>query len=469
MTVRREDGQGMRHSNSWPNRSQRTVRVRVDPLSRAFTIISTNRSEEDDEEEEEEEEEDEENNQETNRDKKEEEEEVEEKYELKIIGKSLTHCSTNKDKIKDEEKDDNVDRIVGIDRKSKRHSEFQRKTLHSSLRALNRHRLYVETSALSSTISTASRRRRRRRSSSSISNSNSNSNSNSSIELKIFDVASIDLRDDVKDNKEGSSLLVDTSQLAKEEKEKEEEEEEEKKGEEKEKDEDKDEDKNKIGKPTVVLTPHIEIVDYDRIGGTSSQSDRHACPKCTSEGQLRLQVDPFRSPITYDASNGPCSINGTQTRTQSILNRKKRQIDRSNIPGRSTWPDGRIASFATGYLAKRELNFGRKKRNELSAVNQQTCRPYDLCKEATLRRHYYPEGGWGYVIVTCSMLVHFLGVGLQFAAPGTWHRSAELKFDHPPLHSAGFKILLVRCGKFCKATVANYGGLTFALYEAKRS
>ncbi|XP_043502345.1 uncharacterized protein LOC122524264 [Polistes fuscatus] len=356
--------------------------------------------------------------------------EVEEKYELKIFGKSLTHCSTNKDKVKRAEKEDNVDRIAGIDRKSRRHSEFQRKTLHSSLRALNRHRLYVETSALSSTISTASRRRR---SSSSI--SNSNSNSNSSIELKIFDVASIGLRDNVKDNKEGSSLLVDTSQLARE-KEEEEEEEEEKKGEEKDKDEDKDEDKNKIGKPTVVLTPHIEIVDYDRIGGTSSQSDRHACPKCTSEGQLRLQVDPFRSPITYDASNG-ASINGTQTRTQSILNRKKKEIDRSNIPGRSTWPDGRIASFATGYLAKRELNFARKKRNELSAVNQQTCRPYDLCKEATLRRHYYPEGGWGYVIVTCSMLVHLLGVGLQFAAPGTWHRSAELKFDHPPLHSAG--------------------------------
>ncbi|EFN84991.1 hypothetical protein EAI_17332, partial [Harpegnathos saltator] len=54
-----------------------------------------------------------------------------------------------------------------------------------------------------------------------------------------------------------------------------------------------------------------------------------------------------------------------------------------------------------------------------------------------LRRHYYPEGGWGYVIVTCSMLVHFLGVGLQLAAPGTWHVTAELKFRHPPLHSAG--------------------------------
>ncbi|KAI4498759.1 hypothetical protein M0802_006226 [Mischocyttarus mexicanus] len=389
MTVRREDGQGMRHSNSWPDRSQRTVRVRVDPLSRAFTIISSNRSED---EEEEEEEEDTKYNRDNNRDDKDEKE----NYELKILGKSLTRCSTIKDKVKNEEIEDNIDPIVEIYRKSKRQSEFQRKTLHSSLKGLNRHRLYVET------------------------------------------------------------------QLAKEKEEDKKEEEEEKK------DEDKDEDKNNIEKPTVVLTPHIEIVDYDRIGGTSSQSDRHACPKCTSEGQLRLQVDPFRSPITYDESNGD-RINVTQTRTHSILNRKRREIDRSNIPGRSTWPDGRITSFASGYLAKRELNFGKKNRNVLSTINQQTCRPYDLCKEATLRRHYYPEGGWGYVIVTCSMLVHFLGVGLQFAAPGTWHLTAQLKFHHPPLYSAGLKILPVRCGKFCKPTLANYGGLTFALYEARRS
>lgn len=39
----------------------------------------------------------------------------------------------------------------------------------------------------------------------------------------------------------------------------------------------------------------------------------------------------------------------------------------------------------------------------------------DPRKTATLYRHYYPEGGWGYVIVTCSVLVSVLGQGLQLS------------------------------------------------------
>ncbi|KAK2579599.1 hypothetical protein KPH14_010893 [Odynerus spinipes] len=240
MTIRREDGNGMRHSSSWPDRSRRTVRVRVDPLSRAFTIVpaAVSRSEEEEEK-------------------------------LEIFRKS---SGDNTEKI---EKKDEESSIREADRKSGARREFQKKTLHSSLRALNRHRLYVETS-LSSTISTGRRRGR----------------SNSSIELKIFDVAS------------------------------------------------------------------IHGLNDDGVGSVKKE-------------------------------------------------------------------------------AKRETTFPRKKRNGFPTGNQQTCRPYDLRKEATLRRHYYPEGGWGYVIVTCSMLVHFLGIGLQFAAPGSWHVTAELKFHHPPLHSAG--------------------------------
>lgn len=31
----------------------------------------------------------------------------------------------------------------------------------------------------------------------------------------------------------------------------------------------------------------------------------------------------------------------------------------------------------------------------------------------TLKQHYYPEGGWGWVIVTCAVLVQILTHGLQ--------------------------------------------------------
>ncbi|XP_065339096.1 monocarboxylate transporter 10-like isoform X1 [Cloeon dipterum] len=51
----------------------------------------------------------------------------------------------------------------------------------------------------------------------------------------------------------------------------------------------------------------------------------------------------------------------------------------------------------------------------------------DPKKTATLYRHYYPEGGWGYVIVTCSVLVSVLGQGLQLSF-GHLISPAENKF-----------------------------------------
>lgn len=33
---------------------------------------------------------------------------------------------------------------------------------------------------------------------------------------------------------------------------------------------------------------------------------------------------------------------------------------------------------------------------------------------AGIFQHYYPEGGWGYVVLICAFLTHFLAHGLQF-------------------------------------------------------
>ena len=36
-------------------------------------------------------------------------------------------------------------------------------------------------------------------------------------------------------------------------------------------------------------------------------------------------------------------------------------------------------------------------------------------KQATIRQHYYPEGGWGYVVLCCASLVNILAHGLQMS------------------------------------------------------
>lgn len=169
--------------------------------------------------------------------------------------------------------------------------------------------------------------------------------------------------------------------------------------------------------PRRAANPQIEVVDYDDV--TASGRVKHACPKCTSEGLLRERVDPFRSPAS----------------------------SRRSIAGRGDKPEtGRKYSGGEGKMrnswrrigARGLLIGGGRKKEKGGRRNPVLCRPVnDVRKEATLRRHYYPEGGWGYVIVTCSALVHFLGIGLQLAAPGSWYLTAELVFHQPALHTAG--------------------------------
>ncbi|KAG7201415.1 hypothetical protein KM043_004175 [Ampulex compressa] len=54
-----------------------------------------------------------------------------------------------------------------------------------------------------------------------------------------------------------------------------------------------------------------------------------------------------------------------------------------------------------------------------------------------LCRHYYTEGGWGWVVTVVGTLVHLLGPGLQLSIPATLARPATVKFYHHPLHTAG--------------------------------
>ncbi|XP_024942948.1 uncharacterized protein LOC112494658 [Cephus cinctus] len=197
------------------------------------------------------------------------------------------------------------------------------------------------------------------------------------------------------------------------------------------------EDKNRLKEPPVIIQLENENPsNYQDFVVSSPEAikSRHACPKCKSDGFLQLQIDPFRPPLDLPKSKGNCVESGSFTnrryRSQSIRNESRIEIDKS--------------------LGRRTKSFGENIRNKNE--NESSPRlPIDHRKETTLRRHYYPEGGWGYVIVTCSALVHFLGIGLQLSAPGSWHVSAELKFHHPPLHSAGrkdikiFHIFLIVC------------------------
>ncbi|KAL0117220.1 hypothetical protein PUN28_010218 [Cardiocondyla obscurior] len=206
--------------------------------------------------------------------------------------------------------------------------------------------------------------------------------------------------------------------------------------------------------------PRIRIVDYDDyVTSFSSKTELHACPKCTSEGALRSQIDPFRS-LSQGKRNDDPNARGV-SRHNNLIGREKYQ-------SKDIWQGNRLLIGE----ARNVDGTKQKRNNDLSPVRSAA----DFRKEATLRRHYYPEGGWGYVIVTCSVLVHFIGVGLQLAAPGCWHITAEKMFRHPPLHSAGWlgamstgvallvsPVTIAFCRRKSTRVTAVLGGLVTAL------
>ncbi|VVC32197.1 Hypothetical protein CINCED_3A000011 [Cinara cedri] len=60
--------------------------------------------------------------------------------------------------------------------------------------------------------------------------------------------------------------------------------------------------------------------------------------------------------------------------------------------------------------------------------------PLSARKRATLQRHYYPEAGWGWVIVATAIAVHVLNHGLQLSAAVTLG-AAAVKFGQPVINT----------------------------------
>lgn len=58
-----------------------------------------------------------------------------------------------------------------------------------------------------------------------------------------------------------------------------------------------------------------------------------------------------------------------------------------------------------------------------------------------LCRHYYPEGGWGWVIAVCALLVHVLNHGVQLSC-SQLVSPAAFKFQVPPVYPAGISLHL---------------------------
>lgn len=66
----------------------------------------------------------------------------------------------------------------------------------------------------------------------------------------------------------------------------------------------------------------------------------------------------------------------------------------------------------------------------------------ELRQLLTLKQHYYPEGGWGWVVVTCSVMVQILTHGLHVGSGVLVYETIK-KFGTEITMPAGKRTLLL--------------------------
>ncbi|XKL62904.1 hypothetical protein PGB90_002737 [Kerria lacca] len=90
------------------------------------------------------------------------------------------------------------------------------------------------------------------------------------------------------------------------------------------------------------------------------------------------------------------------------------KLSRSN-----TWPVVVVNLERNGCTTTTHLDANFNERTPLESINGPvsscTGTVLDPRKVATLSRHYYPEGGWGWVILGCCLIVYILNHGLQLS------------------------------------------------------
>lgn len=93
----------------------------------------------------------------------------------------------------------------------------------------------------------------------------------------------------------------------------------------------------------------------------------------------------------------------------------------------------------------------------VGAVTADMCplAPLSARKRATLQRHYYPEGDWGWVIAATAVAVHVINHGFQLSAAVTLMPAAE-KYGQPVVNTGKCYLTDVIVNKFAGLNRLNY-------------
>jgi len=121
------------------------------------------------------------------------------------------------------------------------------------------------------------------------------------------------------------------------------------------------------------------------------------------------------SPITDDSANTRPTNPRASARKNSETN-ANHPASRKNSAIPIT-PKMMRRRFSEQLILEGGLGSGAEIENLLEQGNEEeSLTAINARKKITLNKHYYPEGGWGYVIVVTTILVHLISHGLQLAS-----------------------------------------------------
>lgn len=83
-----------------------------------------------------------------------------------------------------------------------------------------------------------------------------------------------------------------------------------------------------------------------------------------------------------------------------------------------------------------ELDSGLATCSDLPSCSEALCPVVVKTEVPTLKQHYYPEGGWGWIVVAVSFAVHVLNQGLHMSS-GVLLPAIVRNFPHATYGSSG--------------------------------
>lgn len=175
---------------------------------------------------------------------------------------------------------------------------------------------------------------------------------------------------------------------------------------------------------TLELSESVPISSINRLRHLSPDVEKNI-EQCRLDGSIFLRCNRYGKRL---------SVNHT---CHCISMRQKRLIRRARSTS-VTKVDVEAAKIAMRTRSKSVPSPSEVKRQDIDNILDDNFN--EACpigrKAATLRRHYYPEGGWGWVVVGAAVLTGILGTGLQFASP-FFLIPAGKRFDVHPGQATG--------------------------------